>query len=283
MDYEFHSIFQHDSKTFSIDRKRFNISILDIIKQLTSPHIDLFFPHKVMSVKNLEDKEWEFDVLDENVNKKLSLYSPIFIDATGRRAYFSRYVGAENITDDFLIAAAVFYEFPENTPISNQIITETTSDGWWYMNTLPNNKKILAFMTDTQVLNKTSLYQPHVWKAKIQNTTLILPEINGLSPIEKQEKIRVYNSHSRHLLNPATKRWIASGDAACSFDPLAPLGIGNAFLSGIKAAEVFKTKNFEEYTKDININFSSYLKNRHQIYLLEKRWISEPFWKKRHN
>ncbi len=277
--YEVHSIFQYDLQSFSIDRKKFNSSIVDILKQSADLNFHLFFPSKVLNVQNVENREWHLDILEELTNRKISLRSPFFIDASGRRAQFVRNKGGDNIIYDRLVAAGAFYEFPPNSSIRNQIITETTEDGWWYMNTLPFNKKVLTFMTDIQELNEQCLYNQNVWHNKIKKTSLILNEMNFLKPMD--EKIRVYNAYCRRLLNPGNNRWIATGDAACSFDPLSPIGIGNAFLSGIKAAETFKTKNFYEYSNDIDHNFSSYLKNRERIYSLEKRWLNKPFWKKR--
>lgn len=91
------------------------------------------------------------------------------------------------------------------------------------------------------------------------------------------------------MLVPASgPGWIAAGDAAASFDPLASLGIGHAVTSGIHAARVvhaYLTANEQltaQYNQHILLNVEHYLQLRHSYYLLELRWPDQPFWARRH-
>jgi flavin-dependent dehydrogenase len=87
------------------------------------------------------------------------------------------------------------------------------------------------------------------------------------------------------ILSPATgSGWIAAGDAAAAFDPLASMGIGHALSSGMHAARVAHDcltadgALRAQYERNVLRVFAQHLQLRHRYYLLEQRWAQQPFW-----
>lgn len=81
--------------------------------------------------------------------------------------------------------------------------------------------------------------------------------------------------------------WIAVGDAACAFDPLAGNGILKALVSGIDASLALvrhsnESNAFDNYSDSVRMMFSNYLVNRTEFYQREKRWRQSSFWLRRH-
>lgn len=274
---ERHQIFNYSNYNLSIDRYEFNFNLIETLKHFSSSQ--LFFPYRLLSAQLVQSNLWELEIFNTKSYKKDKIHTPMIIDASGRRALFSRAGGASNKNYDFLVGMIRFYSVSGNAPISRQIITEPTHNGWWYMNYLPGNRVIINFLTDPEELYQERIYHPKIWDGKIQKTHLISSYLPHLTPIG--DKIKLYSARSRYSLKAAGENYIAVGDAACAFDPLSSGGIGHAFVSGIRSAHVFQDKSYESYSQEVERVFFSYLENRTRVYSQELRWSNEPFWKKR--
>ena len=90
------------------------------------------------------------------------------------------------------------------------------------------------------------------------------------------------------LDQPAGRRWLAVGDAACAFDPLAGQGIYKALADGIAAANTLATALARDgdlsgdFADRISAAFEEYRANRNYFYAQEQRWPTAAFWRHRH-
>jgi flavin-dependent dehydrogenase len=101
--------------------------------------------------------------------------------------------------------------------------------------------------------------------------------------------VNVWSAQS-HKLAPATgSDWIATGDAALSFDPLSAQGILKALRSGKLASFVAidclegRPASRHRYEKLLDGEFERYLGMRTSYYRQEQRWPASPFWARRHS
>ncbi|MCW2811307.1 MAG: hypothetical protein JWP61_1765, partial [Friedmanniella sp.] len=82
--------------------------------------------------------------------------------------------------------------------------------------------------------------------------------------------------------------WLAVGDAAITFDPLASYGIGTALGAGVYAAAAVaghlagRPDALPRYAAVVDGLFAPYLVLRHERYTAERRWPDAPFWRRRH-
>jgi len=91
-----------------------------------------------------------------------------------------------------------------------------------------------------------------------------------------------------HCLDrPAGVDWLAVGDAAASYDPLASSGLTLALRSGEEAASAIVKRRAGErsaparFARTVQERFTEYLVQRRDYYALETRWPGSPFWARR--
>lgn len=83
------------------------------------------------------------------------------------------------------------------------------------------------------------------------------------------------------------REWLAIGDAAAVFDPLAAQGIHKALEDGIAAgmAVAAVAERGDSIAAEVahvhRDRFDEYLANRDYFYALEQRWAKAPFWTRR--
>jgi flavin-dependent dehydrogenase len=85
----------------------------------------------------------------------------------------------------------------------------------------------------------------------------------------------------------AGEGWLAVGDVASAFDPLASAGITLALRTAREAAEAIErhlegeTEALGEYAAAVRRRFAGYLIERREQYRAEPRWSGSAFWARR--
>lgn len=227
---------------------------------------------------------WRLRVVRKH-EKEIDLTARFMIDASGKSAVWAQRFGGRKRIHDRLFGVIGFYDFADRRGQPHFTLVEACADGWWYSAPLPDNRMVAAFMSDTDVIRHRSMRRPKAWNALLaatQHTRQRLMDGELKLPLH----IRPADSH---LLQPAAgPGWIAAGDAAAAFDPLAAMGIGHAMASGIHAARVAHNQLTgdghltSEYTLNVARNFHRYLELRRRYYLIEQRWANRRFWNRRH-
>jgi flavin-dependent dehydrogenase len=207
------------------------------------------------------------------------------IDAGGKAAAFARRQGAHRQLIDRLVGVAGFYIFEDGEAGAYSTLVEACANGWWYSSVLPGNGMVATFLSDADFMRQIGVHRPEVWQALLAETQhtrkrLIVGSL--------RLPLQVRSAHS-HLLRPtAGPGWIAAGEAAASFDPLAGMGLGHALSSGINAARVAHDLITSEgsllgpYMESISRHFREFLELRQRHYRMERRWPDQPFWRRRH-
>jgi len=212
------------------------------------------------------------------------------IDATGRQSHFARSLGIKREQHDKLMACWVSMPNKEENKMSTISASET---GWWYSAVIPNNKRVLAFQTDSDLIERNAFKKLDTFLALSKDNkaiTKILNNTNGT--IEFHGPVA---ANSTRLEQVAGKQWAALGDATISFDPLSSQGMFHAMASALQLKALItkfdfiedlkpqKIKTFQfTYTHHIDKIWKHYLKHKNFFYLQEMRWKESPFWKRRH-
>ena len=163
---------------------------------------------------------------------------------------------------------------------------EACSYGWWYAARLTGQRAIVAVTTDPQTYKERSLSEPDSWDRHLDDTTQIRASLgrSQLSP----DSLHTYPALSSYLSEVTGVDWIAVGDAASTYDPIASQGIHKALASGINAGRAVANKlqgkadDFSGYAASIRQGFENFLAIRNHFYSQEQRWTSDPFWQRRH-
>ncbi len=232
----------------------------------------------------IQEDEW---CVFSNLSEHDDIRSKWIIDASGRRSSIARKHGANRIHTDKLIA---FYGFFHSSTAGNEdhdtrTLIESVPNGWWYTALLPHKKRIVAFLTDSDLVDGRELLSYDGFISAV-NKTLYIHKIIKEKQYTIQDSIYGVDAGSSHLDKFVGENWMSVGDAAMSFDPLSSQGILNAMYTGMKAGEVLHMHllgkhSMEEYVSNLDKIQHSYEENRMKYYSTEKRWCDDLFWKRR--
>ena len=198
--------------------------------------------------------------------------APFVIDATGRRAAHARRHGARHVAGDRLTAVVAVHRDVGGDATTT---VEAAVDGWWYTCPIPAGRRVVAFLTDGDLLDP-ALRSADGFDAQARRTAHVSPLLAPGLPIEPL----VVAAGTAHLDPPVGPGWLAAGDAAASFDPLSSQGILTAVLMGREAAR--HVDDPPAYAARYDEIVAAYERERRAMYRREERWPTAPFWARRH-
>lgn len=189
------------------------------------------------------------------------------VDASGRNGLRMNTDHAWKV-DDTLLAVTVRAEPDSGADL--RTIIETTSSGWWYSSPIPGKQLVAMFFTSPEVYTEggivlgEQLEAAPLTAARLENTRIV--------------STRVVHARSACRTVISGENWLAVGDSASCYDPLAGRGIFKAFRHGMAAAEAVIDGNTEGYQARVRHEFLEYARQRSDFYAGERRWPKSPFW-----
>ncbi len=209
------------------------------------------------------------------------------IDASGRKASYARKQGARSLSFDRLIGACGVFSFDSMSDAQTDgALIEAFAQGWWYTAPLGKESRIVACMTDSDLLKKLGLRHKECWLSLLQDTQEIKKTVAG-GILSEEPVLRPSASQCLEVL--CGDDWLAVGDAACCFDPLSSQGVMKALHSGIFASYAVADSltrgvrtGLKNYERFIHQEFDIFLQFHAHYYAEEKRWQNQPFWHRRH-
>lgn len=205
------------------------------------------------------------------------------IDATGRSARLARSLGARIVRDDRLVARARWYTREDTPDLRRGALVETLSEGWWYSAELPGGRGVQMLMTDPARLPRGADACEAFWQRCLAEAPLTRERT---ATWRATADVAVRPAHSQRLTQPCGERWVAVGDAALAFDPLASLGLGFALRAGMEGARVaaaaceHDSEPAAAYAASLERIYDSYRERLVRLYALERRWAGSGFWQR---
>ncbi|ARV05235.1 hypothetical protein BTO04_00350 [Polaribacter sp. SA4-10] len=274
------SIFTTDEATFQLDREKFDFKLIETAAERGAT----IYPRtKCLDYEQLEDKSW-IVFLSHPTEGKFTIKTNYLVDASGRSANVCRKVGGSSKKHDSLIGVGLFLELNSTSNKFEQTL-ESVELGWWYTACLPNNKMVITFFSDADIISEHKLNKLEVWKSLLQKTNHIKCLLNNTETLT--DKLWVKNAHTQISDVKNLENFIAIGDAAVSFDPISSMGIGFSISSACFAAKYIAhniEKGFSKtdvYQEDILKNYKQYHDIKTRYYQEEKRWPTSIFWQRR--
>jgi flavin-dependent dehydrogenase len=212
------------------------------------------------------------------------------VDATGRRSWIARAQGSHRLAYDALYSAYTVFA-PAHRGLAcdhdARTLIEAEQDGWWYTALLPSKQRVVAYLTDWDTGVLRALYTPGTFLARLGQTQHLRACLET-HDYRLKAKPRGAAANSARLDRFVGAGWLAVGDAALSFDPLSSQGIFTALYTGMKAGQALHASfhgdqsALHAYSQQLEMIYTTYLRNRDNYYQLERRWMQRPFWKRRH-
>lgn len=274
------SIFTTEEATFQMDREKFDFKLIETAAERGA---DIYPRTKCLDYKQLEDKTWLVS-LSHSTEGKFTIKANYLVDASGRSANVCRKVGVSSQKHDSLMGVGLFFELDDKSKRFEQTL-ESVEQGWWYSACLPNNKMVITFFSDADIISENKLNKLEKWKDLLQETNHIKYLIDNTKALSN--KLWIRNAHTQISDVRSLENFIAIGDAAVSFDPISSMGIGFSISSACFAAKYIAHKiengssTIAIYQEDILKNYRQYHNIKTRYYQEEKRWPNSVFWQRR--
>lgn len=208
------------------------------------------------------------------------------VDASGHRAAVARRLGARWRPLDRLLFVYGFFDAAGAASRSTLTLLEAAEAGWWYAAHLPGERLAVACAADPDTVRDAALATDTAWLAQLLQTRHLAARLDGCRFVRGSLCVRPANSGMLDVA--AGARWLAVGDAAAVYDPLAAQGIHKALADGLLAAAELDaalaagSALAPAYAQAAALRFEQYRINRDYFYGLERRWPDAPFWQRRH-
>lgn len=143
-------------------------------------------------------------------------------------------------------------------------------------------------MTDADLLPRGQSQLHAHWQRRLGETLHTRSRVIGQADeMTLDRPLRLIAAGSEMLECSGGGNWLATGDAALSFDPLSSQGIYKALQSGLLTAEAID-ETFRGHASAVRElpfrnrqSFERYLKTRQDYYSREQRWPMSVFWRRR--
>jgi flavin-dependent dehydrogenase len=201
------------------------------------------------------------------------------VDATGRRAFLARRLGARRLIDTRL--TAIYALGHTKQPIQlDRTIVEAVPQGWWYAARLPSGALLAGLHLSPHDAARFSRNRS-LWLeafAETRNIAKLFPDCTFGG------ELHVLDASGSRLDHPAGDAWIACGDAALSFDPLSAQGLFSAIHGGMMAGRSVSSAlqgihgAMADYIEQLEQIWQIYSKRLRAMYRSETRWPAHPFW-----
>jgi flavin-dependent dehydrogenase len=202
----------------------------------------------------------------------------MYVEATGRAGGVASPNRRERHDD--LVAMLCYRHKEENSDCRDlRLHIEAAPDGWWYAAALPLGNSVTAFLTDAQHVPRGASARRQFFVDQLKATRLMGEGYDG-APVG-QIRVAPANSSIRRQLHGSD--WVAVGDAAAAYDPLAGIGVVASLSKGVAIARLLvrepsTTSAARRYAELEREGFQNYLAGRRTIYNRHDRWKDRPFW-----
>jgi flavin-dependent dehydrogenase len=230
------------------------------------------------------DAGWDVSLVSDN--GETHVQSRLVVDATGRAATMAKRLGVKRENIDRLSAHWISgHATRENSGTAGFSVVESEPEGWWYSAPLADGGRVLAFHGDSDISLSDLRHRDQFldWAMSPRGLGQILTDI-GFSA---SGEVMVTAANSARLSKFAGDGWLAIGDAAISFDPLASRGLLNALYTGWSGAMACHDclsgtePDFSAYASDLENVWSLYRRHLRVVYGAEDRWPDPIFWARR--
>jgi len=187
--------------------------------------------------------------------------SSFVIDASGRNSWVGRQLGIGRIVERRQVGLVSFFKPGVAEVNFRSSLVESVASGWWYLAYMPNGQFVCIYFTDARLVGRQD---PTVLMAEMLDQAIHIRAFrkkydgSGLCPA------RLIQADSSRLSQFSAPGWLAVGDAAITYHPLASHGLSFALASGYDGAGQAhaylggRTEAMEDYSNQMTKAFAAY-------------------------
>lgn len=287
-------LYNRDGCGWHVDRLVFDRMLAEAAVEAGATRLE---PSMVTDWQATPDGGWCLQVTS-SAGEVQTLNASFVVDATGRKSWWARQQGVERLYADHLCAlvgvmtCAEHSDYSESLELKEKLdqdsftMIEATEHGWWYTALLPEQQRVVAFLSDGDLPETKAARTSSHWVATLEQTRHIAPLLHDRGYLLTGEPVMLAANSSR-LQRVTGASWLAIGDAAAAYDPLSSQGILMAIACSLESAPRI-VRHFQgeesalaEYAGFIDRTFQDYLFKLIHYYDMESRWVDTPFWSRR--
>jgi flavin-dependent dehydrogenase len=226
----------------------------------------------------LEGSTWRVGLSDG-----ASVTARFVVDATGRGSVVARTQGVRLDTRDRLAASVMLFDGVPDDGMG--LLIETFAGGWWYTAALPENRRIVACLSDADLVRPLGIGTIQGWMKALGETRHISGALGAARSVGSPA---LRAAGSRQIARDTTLPLLCIGDAASCFDPVSGQGIFKALRGGIFASYAIADalrggdqNPIVRFRRFVEREFDAYRQTLSHYYALEQRWPDRPFWHRR--
>ena len=215
------------------------------------------------------------------------LQARFLVDATGRSSAVARQLGLRRLRKDNLIGViGCFAPGRTHDPPDAVTLIEAATHGWWYSASMPDSSIVVCYLTDADLYARDRHQPGRSWIDHLSRTIHMRARLDGRKVTLGPTLVAANSSRINRF---SGENWLAVGDAALAFDPLAGQGIYRALESGTQAGHVIRShlssdcSALADYDRALEGAFYDFLLLRTTYYGQEKRWPDSLFWRRRYS
>ena len=207
------------------------------------------------------------------------------VDATGRNAWFARRQGVDRLYEDQQLALVAFLGYGKAANYTASLI-EAVEWGWWYSAPVPGGRMATAFMCAPTKEQRVEWLEEGAWWGLANSAP------HTFARLRETESTWLARPHfvsadSGILERICGEGWLAVGDAAMAYDPIASHGIQMSLVAAREAASAI-TAHFSgtsealpAYQQRMFQSYQHYTEERRKFYRSETRFPHSPYWQDR--
>ena len=119
------------------------------------------------------------------------------MDASGRAAVLARLHGVQPQRLDRLVSCFAFCESRNGG--AAELMIETVREGWWYTAALPEGRRVIAFMSDSDIMRRLAMGEGDRWVRALCGTEHVRAVAEGAAPLDS---LQFYGAGSQLPVTP---------------------------------------------------------------------------------
>lgn len=227
-EYERHLLASPHGTGWILNRSAFDKTLF---LQAQQAGVEIFWHARLHHLK-LQGEKWDL-VIKHDDGTHSSVTANFAIDASGRARVLTRKLGVSEKKADTLIACCSYLQHSAtHSMFAKKAIIQSDQYGWWYLVPFSSSQSSLCYFTDTDL----SIPKSADALLEMANTHSALTQYLTACEPDKTTPFKIIPAYSSSLASYFGKRWLALGDAACSYDPLSSYGVTSALGSAFYGA-----------------------------------------------
>lgn len=209
------------------------------------------------------------------------------LDCTGRGGRIAATCGAERRYEDRQVAFYLRFRGEAGSDRDGRTLVESAREGWFHSALLPTGERIVTLFTDAAGGWAREAGRVEGFVELMRAETVHLERLMATHGYVAVDGPASTDARSSRLDRMYGEGWLAAGDAATAFDPLASQGILSALYSGIKAARAVvgaiagEADALPAYQRALESVYEHFVNARRGYHAQETRWPDSAYWSAR--